>query len=161
MEKLPWWSFWIPLLAVAWACNQKPEPAPELLAEQGEQLTEPADLPATPFPIPEPADVTPQLDPDVVSAIELGLIGAVDPGGLPIGTATVLPAGCEIWVVSKTKEWKLPPGVYRVELRTPDGPTEVGFMEDGAVEVHCYGLQSLRFGGANGIDRVLRLELAK
>lgn len=136
MEKLPWWSFWIPLLAVAWACNQAPEPA----------------------------DVAPQLDRDVAAAIEHGLIGAEDPGedrAMPIGSATVLPAGCEIWVVSKTKEWKLPPAVYRVELRSPDGPTQVGYMEDGAVEVHCFGMQGLRFGGMNRVDDVLRLELSK
>jgi hypothetical protein len=78
----------------------------------------------------------------------------------PEGSATTLPAGCEIWVKSKTKEWKLPAGVYRVELRSPDGPTSVGFMEGGAVEVRCFGIQTLRFGASSGVDDVIRLELA-
>jgi hypothetical protein len=98
---------------------------------------------------PDPPAV--QTEPHVAAVADEGRIGAA---------AAPLPPGCELWAVGASgKKWKV--SAVRIELRTPDGPTEVGFMEDGAVEVRCFGMQQLRFGAAAGVDDVIRLELAK
>lgn len=91
-----------------------------------------------------------------------GEAAAADAGDMPTGSAKTLPPGCEFVAVGATgRKWRVAPTAVRIELRSPDGLTEVSFMEDGAVEIRNHGLQQLRFGAAGGVDDVLRLELAK